>query len=445
MPDFVDNTAGYSEVTGTADYLMTTTGTGLHLRLDQALVDGQEVAYYCVPSESGAAAVDAFESGVGTWDEDANTLVVDSVTNSSNGGGKISWSEGVRTLYIVSNAQMLRDINQIVESSTKKVMTAAERTSIASSAATVSSLGGAAFLDVGDTPGTVASGDSIDLDGLAIASPFDGTEKMISLQGGLLKYITPDQVIADHLTLAQGFDRGRLKSFSQFMNTAPAFVATDGALFGLEPFVCHLANGGVVKQDIATWFTSFGVAALSTGTNAAGRAGITSTMLPVIPSTAATYYGYFGAYCGLTAVPAGAQACYIGWITTPGAAAPTDGLYFMASGASPNWRAVSRRTNVETNTDTGIPIAASSPFVRNEATLEIVYEADAGETVFYINRIPVHTQPNDTNFPSPGAYSTYVFGAYIHNLGATTDIGLVVDAMSLGYSTDEPYLSTGML
>ena len=101
MPDFVDNTAGYSEVTGTADYLMTTTGTGYHLRLDQALTDGQQVAYYAIGTSNG---VPAFESGVSNWDDSENTLVVDTITNSSNGGGKISWDAGTKTIYIVHNS-----------------------------------------------------------------------------------------------------------------------------------------------------------------------------------------------------------------------------------------------------------------------------------------------------------------------------------------------------
>lgn len=100
MPDFVDNTAGFSIITGTADYLMTTTSTGKHLRLDQALTNGQQVAYYAIGKSNGA---DAFESGIGTWQSSGTTLVRGTITNSTN-GGTISWDAGTKTIYIVHNS-----------------------------------------------------------------------------------------------------------------------------------------------------------------------------------------------------------------------------------------------------------------------------------------------------------------------------------------------------
>jgi hypothetical protein len=238
MPDFVDNTAGYSEVTGTADYLMTTTGTGLHLRLDQALVDAQEVAYYAVGTSNG---VDAFESGVAAWDDSENTLVVGTITNSSNGGGKISWDAGDKTIYIVANsATMVNDDDPRLVSE-----------------------------DVDDlTPGTAPT----------------GVEKFATTQDGDPVYLTAQQIAGNPIRQQLGHSKKVNASFSNFTKLSKTFSAPDGSsgvAAGLEPFLCYASGtgSGVVNLQLVTPVSSL---AVSTGTTTTGRACLEHIEYPIL-------------------------------------------------------------------------------------------------------------------------------------------------------------------
>lgn len=238
MPDFVDNTAGYSEVTGTADYLMTTTGTGLHLRLDQALVDAQEVAYYAVGTSNG---VDAFESGTATWDDSENTLVVDTITNSSNGGGKISWDAGDKTIYIVFNS--------------------------------------ATMVNTAD-PRLVSE----DVDDLTPATYVDGTEKAAFSQGGDPVTMTAQQILGNPIRQQLGHDKTKNKSFSNFTKLSKTFFAADGSsgvAAGLEPFLCYASGTGSAVANLQL-FTQVSAMTVSTGTTTTGRACLEHIEYPIL-------------------------------------------------------------------------------------------------------------------------------------------------------------------
>lgn len=430
-----DNIAGYSLTVGTADMVI----TGSVDQYDPIIgnvTDGAAVNYKIQLFDNGFGS--DYETGTGTWNAGIATISRAVVKTSSNGGALVDFPAGQKVVFLVDDYDSIQSMGTKFETSTAKIMTATERTNIAANVALLATRGNTFTLDVGTVAGTVAAGDdprfgSVDIDDIDPASPLDGTEKMVSLQGGLVKYVTPEQVITDHVSLAQGFDRRAVKIFSQLLHTTPAFSATNGELFGNEPFICHLANSGTVTQGGSAWFLCFGVALLETSTNSAGRAGLTSTLRPTYPVTTADTSLYFGFYGGIVAIPTTAQACYIGLVTTPGAAAPTDGLYFMASNASPNWRAISRRAGVETDTDTGVPIVAVSTLSGALTTMEVILDANEGNTKFYIDGLLVHTQSTATNFPDPAAVFTYAFGAYIHNLGSVTTNILVVDSIAAEY------------
>jgi hypothetical protein len=377
MPDFVDNTAGYSEVTGTADYLMTATGTGLHLRLDQALVDAQEVAYYAVGTSNG---VDAFESGVATWDDSENTLVVGTITNSSNGGGKISWDAGDKTIYIVANSATM-------------VNTADERLVRA---------------DVGD---------------FDASTELDGTELIALDQGGVAVSGTTEQILGDPVRQQRSHGLNYLRDFTDFHRTRPTFSATDGALIDLEPWVARINGSGAAV--LTGKFLGVNGLILATGTTTTGYAVIEHTMAPFLFAPANNMTAVFRG--GLSAILPSVEAftVQIGF-RDGGAALATVGLYFQASAGSLNWRAVTNTGSGISNVDTGIPITIDAT-----KRFKIVRDAVLDVTRFYIDETLVHTS-------TPGrvdALSPLKMMATIHKSAGTTLAGIGIYEHSYAVQT----------
>ena len=277
------------------------------------------------------------------------------------------------------------------------------------------------------------------------ASPMDGTEGVFMLQGGLPKLGTSEQLVSSPITQTQGYNRKIIKSFSNFIHTTAAFSGTNGELFGNEPIICHVANGGTVVQGGITYFLRVGSAICTTTTNAAGRAGVTSTINLSTDTTSGKLY--IGAYLGTSIVPplgAVNQATYVGMFPTPGAAAPTSGLYFLANNASANWRAISNNAGAITNQDTGVAITSLGLFNAALKTMEIIYDYEVGSAKYYIDGTLVHTQDDSINFPAVGGY---VAGAFTHNLGAVTSNILQIDALNVEYGLMAGTLGmgTGML
>jgi hypothetical protein len=106
VPDFVGNCAGVSFSTGTEDYL-TEAGTGRHQRIDEVLTEGQEVSYYAA---SSLTAVTGYETGIAIWRDSTNILEVQSITTSSNGGGKVYWPAGGVVIYVTASVAMLNSL-----------------------------------------------------------------------------------------------------------------------------------------------------------------------------------------------------------------------------------------------------------------------------------------------------------------------------------------------
>ena len=359
MPDFVDNTAGYSEVTGTSDYLMTTTGTGLHLRLDQALVDAQEVAYYAVGTSNG---VDAFESGVGTWDDSENTLVVGTITNSSNGGGKISWDAGDKTIYIVSSADMLTDMELMTEGATKKILTPAERAAIAA----------------------VVSADELDA-----AAQLDGTEIIPGLQDGSGVGITTQQISGSPLTDARSLAKDRSKGYSNFSKIrGVGYTSADAGVLDLEPFKVHQSGAGasiIQAHGVLGEMSIIG----STGTTTTGYSAITH--LEWHKFDPAKEMDFRVKIAPIQLPTAGQNyTLQIGFVSGAPALA-THGMYFQLDETNTKWQAIVRNTGVSAATPTTVDATALGV-----VDLRVHYDPSVLSTKFYINGTLAATTLNTT-------------------------------------------------
>lgn len=385
MPDFVDNTAGYSIITGTADYLMTTTSTGKHLRLDQALTNGQQVAYYAIGTSNGA---DAFESGIGTWQSSGTKLVRGTVTNSTN-GGTISWDAGTKTVYIVANAATM-------------VNTADERLDST----------GLDELDPGTTP--------------------DGTEIAHFLQDGDGVSLTTQQILGDPVRAERTHGLNYLRGYTGFHRTTAAYLGTNGAQWGGEPWVARF-SGTSASVNTAKLLGVRGVL-MSTGSDTNGYAAIEHMQAPNLfnfgYSMETTFKGGFN-----TALLPTVEACtaQLGFVNTMTALA-TAGFYFEATEASPNWFAVVRASGANvTRKDTGV--AYTTDYTKR---FKVVFDASDLEELkflFYINEVLVATTLNSERIP-PALTSLYM-AAQIRKTAGTTAAGMAFTDHSYAIETAE--------
>ena len=384
MPDFVDNTAGYSEVTGTSDYAMTTTSTGRHRRLDQALTNGQQVAYYAIGTSNG---VDAFESGIGTWQSSGTALVRGTVTNSTN-GGTISWDAGTKTVYIVANAATL-------------VNTADERL------------------------------DSTGIDELDPGTDPDGTEIAHFLQGGYGVSLTTEQVMGRPVQHMRGHGCNYLRGYSDFSRTLPTFSATNGAICGLEPWIAYFSGTAASVLQYAGFLGLNGLG-LNTGTDTTGYASIQHLQYPTIFDPNKNYQCIYKG--GLQSLPSvEAFTAQIGF-TTVATALATAGMYFEASEASANWQAVVRANSGAgvTKKDTGVALA-----VDTNKRFKIVFDptSEANEARFYINEVLVATTLGTERLVP--ALTGLQMAAQIRKTAGTTAAGMAFTDHSYAIQTAE--------
>ncbi len=385
MPDFVDNTAGYSEVTGTSDYAMTTTSTGRHRRLDQALTNGQQVAYYAIGTSNG---VDAFESGIGTWQSSGTALVRGTVTNSTN-GGTISWDAGTKTVYIVANAATL-------------VNTADERLDST----------GIDELDPGTTP--------------------DGTEIAHFLQDGDGVSLTAAQIQGDPVRQRRGHGLNYLRGYSNFSKTLPTFSGTNGAICGLEPYISYFSGTGASVVQFAgfLYVNSLG---LLTGTTTTGYAAIQHLEYPNTFDPNKHWECIFqGGFNGV--LPnVEASTAQIGFTGAAVTALATGGMYFEATEASPNWWAVVRANPANvTKKDTGVAYTNDT-----DIRFKVVFDPtpDPKETRFYINETLVAT-----TIPSERIVALFTLlqmTAQIRKTAGTTAAGMAFTDHSYAIETAE--------
>jgi hypothetical protein len=289
--------------------------------------------------------------------------------------------------------------------------------------------------EVGTTPGTLAAGDDsrivgIDLENLDAADPLTGAEKLPGLQSGVAVALTSDEISGSPLSTVMSLAKNKIRSFSHFEGTSSTYSSsTTGTLFGLEPFEIWTSGttGAAISQAGSTVLL-YGCADLSTGTNPAGYAAITSTHFPLMLSATSNKVD-FRLAAGPNVLPTAGQnyTLQIGIFTVPSAAA-TKGVFFRATSASLNWFAYTKNGTgaAETITDTGVAVAAK-PLFTNTTTFRASYDSANTETVFYINGVEAARQ-TATNLP----VGTFLYaGAAIFKTAGSTARSLYVDAASL--------------
>jgi hypothetical protein len=311
------------------------------------------------------------------------------VKTSSNGGAKEDFVAGPKVLFIVDDSSTIADMTTKVEGANAKIMTAAERSTIAG-------LGNSSSLDVGTTAATVAAGDdsrfgSVEYDELAAADLLDGTEIAALDQGGTGVQSTVQEIAGDPLIAKKGHAKNLIRGYCDFSNTRSAMnITTDATLCDLEPWqtLTNAATGTICLQ-----FTAVGVQCflISTGITTTGRMAIVHTQWRNEFNASRSMQTVFDA--ALTALPSvEAYTIQMGFMTGLPALA-THGMYFQASAASANWRAVVRNAGVETssNIDTGVALQVGViPIFR------IHYDPVALATKFYIDGALVATVLNST-------------------------------------------------
>lgn len=390
-----DNIAGYSLTTGTADVVITDSVASYDPIIGN-LSNGAERQYkfqFADPSFS-----DQYETGVGTWNSGSSTFSRTTVKTSSNGGAKEDFGAGPKVLFIVNDNDAIQSMGTKVETSTAKILTATERTNIAANVALLATRGDTFTLDVGTVSGTVAAGDdsrlgSVDYGDLDPATELDGTEIVAVEQGGDGVQTTVEAIAGNPLTAVRTHAKNRVRGYSAFGNTRPAMiVTTDGALCDLEPWVVltNAAAGCGVIQAVS----AFGIQCfiISLGTTTTGRTAIYHTQYRNVFKPTREMKSTFTFSPSL--LPATEALTLQAGFMTGLPALATHGMYFQASAASANYRAIVRDAGVETssNIDTLIPIAiAAEPPV-----FHIHYDPDAAATKFYIDGDLVATILNST-------------------------------------------------
>jgi hypothetical protein len=223
-------------------------------------------------------------------------------------------------------------------------------------------------------------------------------------------------------------------------------------MFGIEPIVCHLGNGGTVTQPAVTsWPLVRGLALCSISTNTASYSGITSSCQPFYPDATTSAF-YFGAVVGLTGLPSGSsshQRYVIGITPAPANGTPAQGIYFFGSTAILNWQTKVKSGVDEQTEDSGSVIGTVSAFSLPSAwtTFEIMAaEGIDSKIQFYINKLLVAEEPKSTSYPSSG---NYFAGVWCCQNGHNSANAMAVDALHVSLASfggDAGYgLSTGLL
>lgn len=272
----------------------------------------------------------------------------------------------------------------------------------------------------------------VDVDDLDAADPMDGTEKIPALQSGLSVAATSQQLLGDALDREFGHNGRLLQSATHLYNTPSALsVTTDDTLFGNEPVVTRLSGTGASVSQVGLAKIGTGIAELSTGTTATGRAGIQSTQQAIVFSSGVSTWS-FGFKAGIDTLATVAQdfTVQIGILNSFSSLA-TSGVWFEARQGVTNWRAISGSTAspaAPTDTDTGVAVAAVPGVLPSYDTFRIDYDPTTQNFTYYINGSLVATHADSTNAPSG---FTLGVGANIIKSAGTTARKLYVDAMKV--------------
>jgi len=431
-----DNIAGYSLTVGTADVFISDS-VAQYDPIIGNLANGAQRQYkfqFVDPSFNAQ-----YETGVGTWNSGSSTFARTTVKTSSNGGLKEDFGAGPKVLFIVNDNEAIQSMGTKVETPTAKIMTAAERASIASSAATVSSLGGAAFLNIGVVAGTAAAGNdprfnAEDAEDLDFADPLTGSEVAVVIQDGLPVQTNAHEIakLAAPIDVSRSTNRRTIRRYSDLWDTPETLVVTtSGAAFGNEMF-CLLSGAGAAVTQSTTSLLYQGVASASTGSTSAGIAAVVSNVAPI-------FFGVggqdirVGIVASASSIPGGAQdhVTQYGLFTDPLAGVASSGVFIRMIEGAANYQAVCRNSGVEAPVDTGVP--KSSVAVSGAAALKafvVDYTLADNTARFYIDGDLVATIA--TNIPT---LAFLYAGVSIHKTFGASPAAINLDSFLLTFNS----------
>jgi len=376
MPEILLNRAAFTRTTGTANPTLTgDTGKSGSM---STVPTGTQVAYVRRYSSNKPG----FENCIGIWRAVAAAGSIGyiertSVEKSSNDNEAVVWGVGEQIIDVTITPDM------IVADDDERLL-------------------------------TVAPGE------LGTAATITGAEKWIAEQAGEGIDLTAEQVQGDPVRQVRGHTRDSVRDYTDFHRTTAAYLGTNGAQWGGEPWVARF-SGTSASVNTAKLLGVRGVL-MSTGSDTNGYAAIEHMQAPNLfnfgYSMETTFKGGFN-----TALLPTVEACtaQIGFVTAPTALA-TAGFYFEANANSPNWYAVVRANSGSAErTDTGI--AYTTDFTKR---FKVVYDAsdlDNPTFRFYINEVLVAT---DTTGIPPALTPLYM-AAQIRKSAGTTAAGMSFD------------------
>jgi len=384
----IDNIAGYTLTTGTADFVITDS-IAQYDPIIGNLVDGVERNYkaqFIDPSFN-----EQYETGRGTWNATAGTISRDTIKTSSNNGLIVDFGAGPKVVFIVSDYESLTDMNNMVDSAEgagSLKMTTAERTNIAANVALLATRGEAFTADYGTTAGTIAEGDdarfgSVDIGDLTPAASIAGTELFPADQGGSGVSITADQILADPYAQIKGYAFTRFKGYWGCTDIRPSYSSTtDDSLIDNAPLVLYRGGAAAGASNlIGTYLAS--CVGLTTGTDTTGYAVAVhlDTSYIFIPGTSDLDQRWALLIPVLPTSGVQDFTIQVGFISGFPALA-VQGIYLELTGASPNWFVCVKDVAGIERVDTGIAAIAATPI-----TLRVAYSGDAEESRFWIDGV----------------------------------------------------------
>ncbi len=194
----------------------------------------------------------------------------------------------------------------------------------------------------------------------AAAVPLSGTEVLPGLQAGVAVKLAAGDLAGGPVETQAGVSRDRYRRAEDF-EALRTPVTVDATVVGDSKMQALLAGTGTqVSQGQDPLSSELGIADLTTGSTATGRAALAGAATPLLLFNNAALQR-LGARVRMPAVSDGANTYEVRIGLVPlGPVAPADGLYFRSPAAAGNWRAVVRDDSADlANIDTGVPVDAN--------------------------------------------------------------------------------------
>jgi hypothetical protein len=299
-------------------------------------------------------------------------------------------------------------------------------TEVVTAASTFNFVGdGVVASDAGSNQVDVTINAGTDVASLDAADILTGTEVAPMIQTGTGVKVTTRDIQGSPFQRLVGYDGQRVSVASLLINCPDGFSSSDGDLYGVEPLVCKTTTSGSVDKFAGALF-NYGVADLSTGTNAAGYAGIKTAMGSFLFAA-----GTSELTCGFSIAPkqpgttSQRHTIRCGWMRATGGGTYDQGIYFEQVWNSANWRAVVKGTGAEEAVDTGVVVDGTWGAFDTMPQFKIVYQGSTETAFFYING----TEVADIDTSTHTINSLSDIAVSIEKTEGTTDHSVYVDTM----------------